>query len=289
MIRRSVFGAAVLAVGLAVSGVGQAAATAPGRDGLAALVAYNQVLTARDVDGHFEYQVLTSSGDNRRPRWSQDGARIVFYTKQGAVKTIKPDGTSLRTVVPSGGYLPTWQSPSRIAFVKVTGGKGDIYSVAATGGALTRLTRDGASTCGNSHPAFSYDGRYLAYIQDRPTGGTCTSPKAVLKVVDRRTGAVRVVESVPSGGSDRYAVVRSRVDFLADGRRVLFDVGDMDCVQLWSTLDVAGGGFALHEGEYACEGGAEVGEAYPLPSGDMRNAGLGPSAWDQIDVQPLRP
>ncbi len=274
------------AIGLAVSAAAPSGATAPGRDGLRAFVGYSQILTYRPSAQGGDTRVLTTSGDNRHPRWSQDGARLVFYTKQGAVKTIKPDGTALRTVVPSGGYLPTWQSPSRIAFVKVTGGKGDIYSVAATGGALTRLTRDGASTCGNSHPAFSYDGRYLAYIQDRPTGGTCTSPKAVLKVVDRRTGAVRVVESANLGGD--YPVVKDRVDFLADGRHVLFNIEDEGCEQLWAVMDVTDGTFESHD-YTGCEGGGEVGEAYPLPSGPIDNVGIGPTAWNQIDVQPLRP
>lgn len=282
-------GVAVAAIGLAVAGAAPSVATAPGGDGLSAFVGYNQILTWRSGEQGGDIRVLTNSGDNRGPRWSQDGARLVFFTKQGAVKTMRPDGTALRTVIPSGGYLPTWQSPSRIAFVKVTAGKGDIYSVAATGGAVTRLTRDGATTCGNSHPAFSFDGRYLAYIQDRRTGGTCTSPTPVLKVVDRRTGVVRVVESVSLGGSDPSPVVKARVDFLADGRHVLFDVADDSCIQEWAVMNVTDGSFEEHM-NYACEGDAEVGEAYPLPSGGIENTGgYGPNDRNQIDVQPLRP
>lgn len=302
-------------VGLAAIGLGVVAAvpsgaTAPGANGMVAFAAYDQILTAREVSGETVFRYLTTSGDNRRPRWSQDGTRLVFYTRQGAIKTVNADGSGMRTVVGSGGSQPTWQSPSRIAFVKTVGGKGDIYSVAASGGALTRLTKDGVATCGNLHPAFSYDGRYLAYVQVRPVAGSCEGEgTTVLKVVDRATGAIRVVTSVPwsEDGNPPFEdvpVVAGRVDFDASGRRVMFTLESSyswSCDQFWPVLDVRTGlsTFATAQGDCYPWGDLLMSENAPLPDGrfaaDVYDTlrSYGGHCWNgkcgELDVQPVEP
>lgn len=275
---------AMIGATLAIAGGSPAAATAPGGDGLRVFVDLNQILTSRVVAGDTQYRVLTTSGDNRHPRWSPDGKRIVYSTKHGAIRTMGPTGGSRRTVLGSGGYQPTWQSPTRIAFVKVVAGKGDIYSIAATGGTLTRITVDGAQQCGNAQPSFSYDGRYLAYIQRRPTAGDCANPKPVLKVVDRTTGSVRVITAVPDlvGGSGRsFSVQLDRTDFTASGRTVMFKTEDDGCVELWATLDVRTGALGQLD-NIGCEGGSYYGSAYPTPEGGIQFGG------DDGDIQPVQ-
>ncbi len=294
---------ALAAVGLGVVGAVPSGATAPGANGMVAFAAYDQILTARQVGGETVFRFLTTSGDNRRPRWSQDGTRLVFYTRQGAIKTVNADGSGTRTVVGSGGSQPTWQSPSRIAFVKTVGGKGDIYSVAATGGALTRLTKDGAATCGNLHPAFSYDGRYLAYVQQRPIAGSCEGETTtVLKVVDRATGAIRVVSKVSWSAygdppQDLPVAARwdDRVDFDASGRRVMFSAGDYQsnpyCTQVWAVLDVRDGSYTFSTYDAACDPWGtprSLAQNAPLPDGrfavDVYDTHLFGS---DMDVQPV--
>lgn len=258
---------------------------------MVAFSAFGQIMTARYVDGQMQHRFLTRVGVNLRPRWSPDGSRLAFYTQEGAVKTMNANGQGMRTVV-SGGSLPTWQSPSRIDFVRTVGGKGDIYSVASTGGALTRLTKDGAATCGNLHPAFSYDGRYLAYVQKRPVAGSCADETTtVLKVVNRVTGATRVVLTVPWSEWDEppfeeLAVAVGRVDFDASGRRVMFTVEER-CPRVWAVLDVRNGSFTFSDDGAECGHYSYDSDNAPLPAGGFAVDAYDTERYQDLDVQPV--
>ncbi len=276
------------AVGLGVVGAVPSGATAPGADGMVAFSAFGQIMTARYVDGQMQHRFLTRVGVNLRPRWSPDGSRLAFYTQEGAVKTMNANGQGMRTVV-SGGSLPTWQSPSRIAFVKTVGGKGDIYSVASDWrGPVTRLTKDGAATCGNLHPAFSYDGRDLAYVQKRPLAGSCDGElETALKVVDRATGATRVITTVPWSAHgeppfDLYVEV-GRIDFDSSGRHVMFTV-DERC-GVWPVLDVRNGSYTFSVNHREC--GAFSYDNAPLPAGGFAIDVYDTERYQDLDVQPV--
>ena len=286
-------GGVLVAVGAALiaTGAASAGATSPGGNGVIAFVHREQIVTARNVGAQLQYRYLTTSGDNRGPRWSPNGTRLVFATAPGTVTVMSANGTGRRTLVASGAAMPAWQTNARIAYVKPATGKGDIYSIPAGGGAATRVTVDGAKGCGNRNPAFSFDGRYLAYIHVPTTAGACPTREASaqLKVVDRTTGATRVVASVawPGPGSD-LAVLPERVDFDASGRRVMFRVQDTDTTQVWPLLDVQTGAYTFSTEEVWCDWDCSYVENAPLPDGRFAKDVYDTNFLSDLDVQPVR-
>ena len=121
------------------------------------------------------------------PRWSPDGARLVFSRRSmssepgsrwtsAAVFTVGVDGTDLRRVTPEGMYATdaSWSPDgSTIVFTDVqmvydkenddvTSAGQDIYTIRADGTDLRRLTDDGASFA----PRWTADGRLTFFRGD---------------------------------------------------------------------------------------------------------------------------
>jgi dipeptidyl aminopeptidase/acylaminoacyl peptidase len=129
-------------------------------------------------------------------------------------------GQLVRRVTTTGrAHQPTW-SPNgkRIAFINVlANGHGDIYTVPATGGAITRITHDAATTCGDDRPSWSPLGGAIVYHQLTNTGSGCTHNRILL--VTLSSGAERVVAE--DGVIDSRDTV-SDPDFVADGQHVVY-------------------------------------------------------------------
>jgi Tol biopolymer transport system component len=108
---------------------------------------------------------LTTAGRNGLPRWSPDGAQIVFTSwRSGSAEVwvMNADGSGQRRVVAHErpAYMPDWSPDgNRIAFSAERGdGDFDVYVVHADGSSLQRITTS-ASHWG---PRWSPDGSRLA-------------------------------------------------------------------------------------------------------------------------------
>jgi TolB protein len=100
-----------------------------------------------------------------QPAWSPDGRRIAFH-RNGEIRVVDRDGRHERRLTKRAPGLywpasfPAWSRDGmRIAF----GGTRDLYAVTVATGALTRLTQSEASWLGNFTPAYSPDGRTIAF------------------------------------------------------------------------------------------------------------------------------
>ena len=108
------------------------------------------------------------------PAWSPDGKRIAFRSRNIRVNihAINIDGTGVVQLGDGPGTDPAWSPDGkRIAFTSrrearadVAGGRQEIYTMAADGSDVVRLTNNNA---GDSAPAWSPDGRRIAFQSDR--------------------------------------------------------------------------------------------------------------------------
>jgi Tol biopolymer transport system component len=168
---------------------------------------------------------LTTAGFS--PDWTPDGRQIV-YASQNARDTgaqvseglIIDVATGVGTRISEGDFRQPSVSPHglRVAYWgrpfqafsrrRVTGTRGDIWTVQLDGSDPKQVTRDGAT---ESRPLWSADGRFIYYISAR------TGTSGVWRVkIDERTGrAFGQPEYVPIHTSEPVHLTRS-----ADGRSI---------------------------------------------------------------------
>lgn len=172
-----------------------------------------------------------------------------------------------------------------------------------------RLTTDGATTCGNSQPAWSGDGKYFAYVQRTEQAAGCGGYRLV--VITRATGVKRVVQTViwPDDGVTPLGVDDYRIDFTADSAQLWFSLsGNTDCVETSGVYAVATGRVSVIS-EFVGEGelGIPIDKA-PAPGGGVVTSNCDPYGsegwittprwtktvpddagplWSAFDMQPL--
>ncbi|MDQ4080920.1 MAG: peptidase S9, partial [Gemmatimonadota bacterium] len=124
-------------------------------------------LTSPNTDNHFDALAFLDAAGS----WSPDGQRLVFVTQvegdhelsvydmreDRIVQTFRPPEAEAITT-------PSWGPDGRIAFVGFSGGISDLFVLDPQTGEVQRLTNDRSAEL---HPAWSPDGRTLAFTTDR--------------------------------------------------------------------------------------------------------------------------
>ena len=111
---------------------------------------------------------LALPGDNRSPVWSPDGKQVAFHSiPTNATMAVLADGSERTPRVLSAQiylYPQAWPAAGELVVARARN-RGDIAAMPVGGSGEVRDVV--ASESSESHPAFSPNGRWLAYVSDR--------------------------------------------------------------------------------------------------------------------------
>lgn len=175
-------------------GTNVCAAASP--DGSRVAIDLLTVLWTLPIAGGEAVRLTDDLGDATQPRWSPDGARLVFQSYRDGnyhLWTAAPDGSDLRQLT-SGRFdhrEPAFSPDgATVACASDRGGTGSygIHLLDVASGQLRALTDTAAE---ESQPAFTADGAAVL----------CTVDQATIAAVDVATGAVMTVVTAPEGAT----------------------------------------------------------------------------------------
>jgi hypothetical protein len=156
---------------------------------------------ASPTSGHFD----NLSFINTAGAWSPDSrklAYIVFSDGDSEVHILDVDSRNVERKIRTPGLGSvsglTWSPDgTRIALAGIAGGVGELFVMNADGSNLTRLTNDKFAAL---HPAWSPDGRYIAYATDGGPGANLdilvTMPMRIA-LLDVATRETRILPGFP--------------------------------------------------------------------------------------------
>lgn len=114
-------------------------------------------------------------GFNFRPSWSPDGSKIAFVhnvvvngSGNYEIYVMNSDGSNQRQLTNNAGRddQPAWSPDGKtIAFTRSGDGFSEIWTMPATGGAPTSITKNHGTT-NNSDPSWSPNSRFIVYAGD---------------------------------------------------------------------------------------------------------------------------
>jgi len=240
------------------------------------------VMTA---DGTREFPLVRDPADDYAPLWTPDGQSVLFVSKpdrharlvvRSGCRGASERNPGTRKARPRPGAA-AWHRQRRRALLCERHGQDDIYTAALVRGAPTRLIEKFIGR--NSAPAWSPDGRLLAYYSNR---------ESALDIVVRTvaTGSERVF-------SGSLLDLRQGLRWMPDSKSLLVIAKDPPAGAVFSLLDAATGSLrpiarstltmpslaVPPDGRSFLVASVGVIRAYDVATGDAREVYKSPPGW----------
>ena len=186
-------------------------------------------------------------GDGHSAAFAPQGDRLAF-TKEGEIWLWdRASGARKLANVPGEVRRLAWSPDgTRLSFVEARRGDYSFVGLLDVGNARLRYVDPGLGS--SVEPAFSPDGRQLAFIrfvEPPASAGTGLAPETAsywsIRVADAATGASRALWTAPAGVGGRYAGTRSRNLFWSAGGQLVFPWERSGWLHPYA-IDAVGGG-----------------------------------------------
>jgi len=160
-------------------------------------------------------QAVKSFGPGESPSWSADGRRIAFVRDRD-VFTVGVDGTGLARITRTAAAeeSPDWGPDGSLVYTSNRGGTYELY-VQRPGGSSRRLTHTRFRWQEDRSPAWSPDGRWIAFSSTRPGFNNAE----LYRVRSDGTGLQRLTFT---GGTDAQPIDDGMPTWRPDGRAIVF-------------------------------------------------------------------
>ena len=153
--------------------------------------------------GSAEVPLTKDGGHNMQPAWSPDGQWIAFHSRSRGGVWIVPSSGGAPQQVADFGSDPAWSPDSAtLVFTSDAGGlagQSSLWTVRRDGTDRRALTKIGAPPGGHRAPAWSHDGRHVAFVVTR--GGW----RVDVWTVDVASGATQLIDTSTNSADPCFA------------------------------------------------------------------------------------
>jgi Tol biopolymer transport system component/DNA-binding winged helix-turn-helix (wHTH) protein len=174
-----------------------------------------EIYVVGSVPGSEEVALTHDGGQNMQPDWSPDGRWIAFHSrKRGGVWIVPSTGGTPQQVIDRGSS-PAWSPDSgRLVYTPDEGGLAGqqvLWTAKRDGSDRRQLTHIGQPAGGHTHPAWSHNGRFIAFAV------TYGAQKDAIWIVDAAGGAPRLLTPGHSASHPRFAPADDAVVWTGNG------------------------------------------------------------------------
>jgi len=172
--------------------------------------------------GSREIQITSDGDQNMEPAWSPDGKSIAYHSdKRGGIWLIPAFGGTPRQLTEFGcrpawsrdGTMVAFQSESFHDLIQPYASSATLWVVSSQGGEPKQITRSGQPVGGHLCPAWSPDGKRIAFLNANLTS---------YQIWSVEVGTEQSKQITPNGSGDKADLVWD-----SDGKSIYFTMGMM--------------------------------------------------------------